>query len=290
MTESHAEALITEKALASFDATPDARLRKLVQALTQHLHAFAQEVELTEQEWLAGIRFLTATGQMCDGVVRQEFILLSDVLGLSMLVDAINHRAQSSVTESTVFGPFYIKGMPDREYGENMAFTPGQPALVTGRVTDTHGRPLADATLDIWQTATNGMYSGQDTEQPAGNLRGRYRTDAEGRYAIRTVLPVSYPIPTDGPVGDLLSATSRHPWRPAHLHFMVESPGHRSLVTHLFNHDDPYLNSDAVFGVKDSLQVMYQPRQLDDSLAKVFGFTTAFHHANFDFILLEAPL
>jgi protocatechuate 3,4-dioxygenase beta subunit len=285
MKQTPAEATITEKAIASFGNTPDARLRHLVQSLTRHLHAFAQEVELSEQEWLAGIRFLTSTGQMCDGLVRQEFILLSDVLGLSMLVDAISHRAQSEVTESTVFGPFYIEGMADREYGENMAFTPGVPALVTGIVTDADGRPLANATLDIWQTATNGMYSGQDTEQPVGNLRGRYRTDHQGRYAIRTVLPVSYPIPTDGPVGQLLSATGRHPWRPAHLHFMIEASEHRTLVTHLFNHDDPYLDSDAVFGVKDSLRVVYTPRRASDPMGEAFGFTGEFRHASYDFVL-----
>jgi catechol 1,2-dioxygenase len=289
MKQTPAEATITEKAIASFSATPDARLRELVQSLARHVHAFTQEVELSEQEWLEGIRFLTSTGQMCDGLVRQEFILLSDVLGLSMLVDAINHRAHHTVTESTVFGPFYIEGMPDREYGENMAFTPGVPALVTGKITDADGYPLANATLDIWQTATNGMYSGQDTEQPAGNLRGRYHTDEQGRYAIRTVVPVSYPIPTDGPVGQLLSATGRHPWRPAHLHFMIEAPGYRTLVTHLFNHDDPYLDSDAVFGVKDSLRVVYQPREANDPLAKVFGFKGAFQHAAYDFVLPRVP-
>ncbi|MCY1430486.1 Hydroxyquinol 1,2-dioxygenase [compost metagenome] len=217
--------------------------------------------------------------------MRQEFILLSDVIGLSMLVDAINHRCTDSATESTVFGPFYIAGMPEREYGENMAFSPGVPALVTGRVLDTEGRPIAGATLDVWQTADNGMYSGQDTAQPHGNLRGRYRTDEEGRYAIRTIVPVSYPIPTDGPVGRLLDATGRHPWRPAHLHFMVEAEGQRTLVTHLFNHDDPFLKSDAVFGVKESLQVVYEQCAVDHPLAGEFDFTDDFRLARYDFVL-----
>ncbi|KTT40670.1 6-chlorohydroxyquinol-1,2-dioxygenase [Pseudomonas oryzihabitans] len=285
MRQTPTEATITKKAIDSFNTTPNARLRELVQSVVRHLHAFAQEVELTEEEWMEGIRFLTSTGQMCDGQVRQEFILLSDVLGLSMLVDALNHRSQHTVTESTVFGPFYIEGMPDREYGQNMAFTPGVPALVTGRVLDADGYPLAGASLDIWQTATNGMYSGQDSEQPVGNLRGRYHTDDQGRYAIRTVIPVSYPVPTDGPVGQLLSASGRHPWRPAHLHFMIKAQGYRTLVTHLFNHDDPYLDSDAVFGVKDSLRVIYQLREVDDPLAEVFGFKEAFQHAEYDFVL-----
>ncbi|WP_301951549.1 dioxygenase, partial [Pseudomonas aeruginosa] len=169
-----AEERITALVLASFAAAPDPRLRRLLEKLVEHLHAFAREVELSEEEWFSGIRFLTETGQTCDGLVRQEFILLSDVLGLSMLVDALGHRGSAGITESTVFGPFYIAGMPARGYGENMAFTAGVPALVLGRVLDTEGRPLTGASLDVWQSAQNGCYSGQDAGQPHGNLRGRY--------------------------------------------------------------------------------------------------------------------
>lgn len=276
---------ITARAVNSFAHTPDARLRFLLQKLVGHLHQFAREVELSEAEWFKAIQFLTATGQKCDDVVRQEFILLSDVLGLSMLVDAIEHRNGVQATESTVFGPFYIAGMPDREYGENMALIPGSASLITGYVRDPHGNPLPGATLDVWQTAENGQYSGQDVTQPHGNLRGRYRADDQGRYAIRSVVPVSYPIPTDGPVGELLQAAGRHPWRPAHLHFMLDAPGHRRLVTHVFNDDDPYIDSDAVFGVKDSLRVVYQPRSGGDPLAAMFDIGTDFHHAHFDFVL-----
>ncbi|MBA1204207.1 6-chlorohydroxyquinol-1,2-dioxygenase [Pseudomonas capeferrum] len=276
---------ITARAVNSFAHTPDARLRFLLQKLVGHLHQFASEVELSEAEWFQAIQFLTATGQKCDDVVRQEFILLSDVLGLSMLVDAIEHRNGAEATESTVFGPFYIAGMPDREYGENMALIPGSASLITGYVRDTAGNPLPGATLDVWQTAENGQYSGQDVTQPHGNLRGRYHTDEQGRYAIRSVVPVSYPIPTDGPVGELLEATSRHPWRPAHLHFMLDAPGHKRLVTHVFNDDDPYIDSDAVFGVKDSLRVVYQPRSARDPLAAQFDIGTDFHLASFDFVL-----
>ncbi|MCY1299795.1 Hydroxyquinol 1,2-dioxygenase [compost metagenome] len=281
----NAEAKITAQAVNSFARTADPRLKQLIKGLVRHLHAFVNEVELTEEEWFAAIQFLTDTGHKCDGLVRQEFILLSDVLGVSMLVDAINHRSEHAATESTVFGPFYIAGMPERVYGENMALTPGEPALVHGRVLDAERRPIAGATLDIWQTAANGMYSGQDPEQPRGNLRGRYRTDTDGRFAIRTILPVSYPIPTDGPVGRLLDATGRHPWRPAHLHFMVDAPGQRRLVTHLFNHDDPYLQSDAVFGVKGSLQVEYRLCSAADELAERFGFAAPFRAAHYDFVL-----
>jgi hydroxyquinol 1,2-dioxygenase len=283
--DAEAERVLTEQVVASFANTPDARLRTLMQSLVRHVHAFVREVEPTEAEWMAAIRFLTATGKMCDDLVRQEFILLSDTLGVSMLVDAINHRNATGATDTTVFGPFYISGMPERAYGENMALTPGTPALVHGRVLSTDGRPVTGAVLDVWQTAGNGMYSGQDTAQPNGNLRGRYRTDAQGRYAITTIVPVSYPIPTDGPVGQMLHATARHPWRPAHLHFMIEAPGHRTLVTHLFDEDDPYLNSDAVFGVKSSLRIAYAERAADDELARTFGFEGPFREACYDFVL-----
>nr|WP_301273386.1 intradiol ring-cleavage dioxygenase [Burkholderia multivorans] len=276
---------LTEQVVASFDGAPNPRVRMLMQSLVRHLHAFVRETGLTEAEWMAAIRFLTETGQMCDDVVRQEFILLSDTLGVSMLVDAINHRLATGATETTVFGPFYIEGMPDRAYGENMALTSGTPALVHGRVLTTDGAPLPDAVLDVWQTADNGMYSGQDPAQPHGNLRGRYRTDAQGRYAITTILPVSYPIPTDGPVGKMLDATGRHPWRPAHLHFMIDAPGYRRLVTHLFDEEDAYLQSDAVFGVKPSLMVAYRRREAGDELARRFGISGAYREATYDFVL-----
>lgn len=283
-----AEERITALVLASFAAAPDPRLRRLLEKLVEHLHAFAREVELSEEEWFSGIRFLTETGQTCDGLVRQEFILLSDVLGLSMLVDALGHRGSAGITESTVFGPFYIAGMPARGYGENMAFTAGVPALVLGRVLDTEGRPLTGASLDVWQSAQNGCYSGQDAGQPHGNLRGRYLTDGEGRYAIRSIIPTSYPIPSDGPVGRLLQAGGRHPWRPAHLHFMVEAPGYRRLVTHLFKDDDPYLASDAVFGVKDSLRVEYRACPAEHPLAREYGIDTGFRLVRYDFVLEPA--
>ena len=282
------ESLISQQAVNSFNDASNPRYKQIMQSLVRHLHAFVREVELTEREWFEGIGFLTDTGHKCDGLVRQEFILLSDTLGISMLVDAINHRHSATATETTVFGPFYIEGMPEREFGENMAFTPGEPALVRGRVVDTQGNPLADAVLDVWQTAENGMYSGQDVEQPFGNLRGRYRTDADGYFAIRTIVPVAYPIPTDGPVGRMLDAANRHAWRPAHLHFMIEVPGYRKLVTHLFNHDDPYLASDAVFGVKHSLQVIYEDRRTHDILSASLGMDVPFKRASYEFVMEKA--
>ncbi|WP_233839434.1 intradiol ring-cleavage dioxygenase [Paraburkholderia sp. ZP32-5] len=276
---------LTEQVIASFANTSDERLRTLMGSLVRHMHAFVREVEPTEAEWMSAIRFLTDTGKMCDDLVRQEFILLSDTLGVSMLVDAINHRYATGATDTTVFGPFYIRGMPERAYGENIAFSPGTPALVHGRVLTTDGEPIEGAVLDVWQTADNGMYSGQDTEQPHGNLRGRFRSDAEGRYAISTIVPVSYPIPTDGPVGRMLNATGRHPWRPAHLHFMIDAPGYRKLVTHVFNKGDKYLESDAVFGVKPSLMVDYHEHPADHELARRFGFDGPFREASYDFVL-----
>jgi catechol 1,2-dioxygenase len=283
--EKATESMISAQAVSSFNDAPNARYKQIMQSLTRHLHAFVSEVELTEQEWFEGIRFLTETGNKCDGLVRQEFILLSDTLGVSMLVDAINHRHSATATKTTVFGPFYIDGMPDRAFGENMAFSPGEKALVHGRVVDVHGNALAGAVLDVWQTAENGMYSGQDTEQPFGNLRGRYRTDADGCFAIRTIVPVAYPIPTDGPVGRMLNAANRHAWRPAHLHFMIEVPGYRKLVTHLFNHDDPYLESDAVFGVKQSLQVIYEDRVTLDGVSARLGMDVPFKRACYEFVM-----
>lgn len=280
-----AEALISEKAVNSFNDTPNARYKQIMQSLTRHLHAFVSEVELTEREWFEGIRFLTETGHKCDGLVRQEFILLSDTLGVSMLVDAINHRHSANATDTTVFGPFYIEGMPERVFGENMAFTEGETALVCGKVVDTQGNALVGAVLDVWQTAENGMYSGQDPEQPFGNLRGRYRTDANGCFAIRTIVPVCYPIPTDGPVGRMLNAANRHPWRPAHLHFMIDVPGYQKLVTHLFNHEGPYLESDAVFGVKQSLQVVYEQRSDHDDLSASLNMPLPFKRAYYEFVM-----
>ena len=279
------ERQITESVLARLAAAPDDRLRQVATSLVKHLHDFVRDVEPTEGEWFNAIQFLTDTGQMCDGKVRQEFILLSDTLGVSMLVDAINHRKPPGATESTVFGPFYIANQPHRAQGENMATTPGEPALVYGQVRRPDGRPVVGATLDVWQSAANGMYSGQDPEQPEANLRGKYTTDEEGRYAIRTIVPTSYPIPTDGPVGRLMEATGRHPFRPAHVHFMISAPGCKTLVTHVFRSGDEYLDSDAVFGVKQALIVDFEERPADHPLARRYGFDTPFFEARYDFVL-----
>jgi protocatechuate 3,4-dioxygenase beta subunit len=250
MTET-TPAQLTEQVLAAYAGTPDPRLRELLAALVSHVHAFVTETGLTPEEWLAAVRFLTATGQKCDQE-RQEFILLSDVLGISSLVDLVN--AAEGATESTVLGPFYVPGAPHRAMGEPIGRPQdGSPTLVRGRVTGLHGEPLEGATLDVWQCASNGLYDTQDPGQPPFNLRGVFTTGPEGTYEFRTARPVSYPIPVDGPVGDLLRAAGRHHWRAAHIHAIVSAPGHRGVTTHVFDADNEYLPSDAVFGVKDSL-------------------------------------
>ena len=250
------EDALTEEVVCRLGATPDPRLREVMTALVRHLHAFAKEVGLTEEEWFAGVRFLTATGQISDEV-RQEFILLSDTLGMSSLVDLINHSDEgSSATEPTILGPFYVPGSPMREFGASMAEYDdgGEPALLRGTVRDEDGAPVAGASLDVWQNSATGFYAVQQPEvQGATNLRGIYRSDDQGRYEIRTVRPVPYPIPHDGPVGRLLADTGRHPWRAAHIHAKVSAPGFTPLTTHLFDRESDYLDSDTVFGVKDSL-------------------------------------
>ena len=249
--ESAAE--ITESVVRSFDDCPDPRLREVLQKLTCHLHAFAVDAGLTEQEWSSAVQFLTRTGQLCSPT-RQEFILLSDTLGLSMLVDAINHAGSEQATESTVLGPFYVADSPWRENGDPlMDLADAEPTLVSGLVRSTSGEPLAGAVVDVWQNAGNMLYSVQDAAQPADNGRGRFRTDTDGRFTFRTIRPVDYPIPHDGPVGQLLARAGRHPWRPAHIHVIASAPGYQPVTTHMFDAQSKYLDSDAVFGVKASL-------------------------------------
>jgi protocatechuate 3,4-dioxygenase beta subunit len=273
---------------ASFAATTDPRLRDVLTSLVRHLHAFVKDAELTEGEWAAAIDFLTRTGQMCDGV-RQEFILLSDVLGVSMLVETINHRTGGTSTESTVLGPFHVTASPVRALGDDISLDhKGTPCLVSGQVTGAGGRPLPGAVLDVWQAGEDGFYDVQQPGvQPPGNLRGLFTADGQGRYRFRSVVPRHYPIPSDGPVGELLAATGRHANRPAHLHFIVSAPGHQSVTTHVFVAGSPYLDSDAVFGVKDSL-IRAVPEVDDPELAAGMGLANPFRALTFDIALREA--
>lgn len=250
------ETTLTATVLEQLAQCADPRLKQISAALVRHLHDFIREVELRPQEWLAAVQFLTRTGQTCNEQ-RQEFILLSDLLGASMLVDAIANRKPAGATASSVLGPFYAEGAPDRAMGSDLATMPGERVHVAGKVLDLQGKPVAGATLDVWQTAPNGLYHMQDQEQQEHHLCGKLRSDAAGAYAFTTLQPVSYPIPTDGPAGQFLQATGRHPYRPAHIHFIVSAPGYRPLVTQLFTAGDKYLESDAVFGVKPELVVDY---------------------------------
>jgi hydroxyquinol 1,2-dioxygenase len=277
-----------EVVAASFANTPDPRLRQVVTSLVRHLHAFVKDVELTEEEWAVAIDFLTRTGHMSDDV-RQEFILLSDVLGLSMLVETINHRSGGTSTESTVLGPFHMVESPPRQLGDDIALDgKGTPCLVSGQVTGADGALLAGAVVDVWQTNEDGFYDVQQPDvQPPGNLRGLFTADDDGRFWFRSVVPRYYPIPDDGPVGRLLAATGRHPNRPAHLHVIVSAPGYRPVTTHVFVADSPYLDSDAVFGVKESL-VREVPEVDDPQRAAEVGLANPFRTLTFDLTLLRA--
>jgi catechol 1,2-dioxygenase len=255
---------ITASVLASYEDAPDARLREVMQALVHHLHAFASEVNLTPQEWERAIAVLTATGAITDEH-RQEFILWSDTLGLSMLVDALTHELPPGATESTVLGPFYVPDSSLREYGANIAAErAGVPAWVHGRVLDIDGRPIAGAELDVWQNGDDRLYAVQRPEAPEDHLRGRFETREDGSYAFLAVRPVPYPIPFDGPVGQMLDATGRHPWRPAHIHMIIRAEGYHPLTTHMFDQTSEYLDSDAVFAVKRSLLREFVERAADD--------------------------
>jgi catechol 1,2-dioxygenase len=276
-----------EVVAASFANTSGPRLEQVLTSLVHHLHAFVKDVELTEEEWGVAIDFLTRTGQMSNEV-RQEFILLSDVLGVSMLVETINHRTGGTSTESTVLGPFHMVESPPRELGENIALDgKGTPCLVSGQVTGPDGELLAGAQVDVWQASEDGFYDVQQPGiQPERNLRGLFTTDEQGRFWFRSIVPKYYPIPDDGPVGQLLAATGRHPNRPAHLHFIVTSPGYRSVTTHVFVDDSPYLDSDAVFGVKESL-VRAVPEVDDPARAAQVGLPNPFRTLTFDLTLLR---
>jgi catechol 1,2-dioxygenase len=276
---------ITATVLDTFSECTDTRLKQIMTALVKHLHAFATEVELTGDEWRRGIEFLTATGNKCIGI-RQEFILLSDTLGLSILVDAINHAHPDESTETSLLGPFYREGAKEEDFGANIARTDGEPALIRGRLVDEEGKAVAGALIEVWETANNGMYEGQDPDQPESNLRGKFRSGPNGEYAFRTIKPTSYPIPTDGPVGRMLLATGRHPMRPAHVHFLIEAPGYETLTTALFSAGDPYVQSDAVFGVKPSLVVDYVPND-NAASAKEWDLPSPFFEVERDFVLVR---
>jgi len=255
---------ITADALRRFAETPDARLRELMNAFVTHLHAFITEVGLTEDEWQSAIRILTETGHITDER-RQEFILWSDTLGVSMLVDALAHPTPDGATEPTILGPFYVPGAPHRAPGEDIAEEPaGTVAWIHGRVLGLDGAPIAGAEIDVWQNGDDMLYAVQREDCSESHLRGRFTTDNAGAFAFRAVRPVPYPIPDDGPVGRMLNATGRHPWRPAHVHLIVRAPGYRSVTTHIFDRRSAYLDDDTVMAVKASLVRDFSERAADD--------------------------
>ncbi len=247
-----AEREITEAAVASFDGSESDRYRTVMQALVKHLHSFAQEVQLTQAEWMAGIDFLTRAGQI-SGPRSQELILLSDILGLSMLTVAINEPKDQRVTASTVFGPFFVENSPWIERDGDLAQGAiGEPCYVSGSVSSVDGSPIAGARVEVWGADEDGLYDVQYNTTRIAN-RGHQHTEDDGTFRFWTVMPVPYPIPTDGPAGELLQTARRTPMRPAHLHFMITAPGYQDLITHIFADGDPHLGSDAVFGVRPSL-------------------------------------
>src|ERR1700746_537742 len=254
---------LTAAVIHSFEETPDPRVKFLLQELVKSLHDYVRKTDLTFEEWEYAIDFLTRTGQKCTSI-RQEFILLSDVLGVSMLVDAVNHRERDGATETTVLGPFYVGEHRQMPYGTNIPpqNVTGEKMFVQSRVTDLGGKPLAGVPVDVWHADDDGLY---DSQKPSYDTHGptylaRFITDSDGRFFFRTILPCSYPIPTDGPVGEMITQTGRHPMRPAHVHFLVNAPGHEPLITHVFIDGDKYIDSDVVFGVKDELIAKVEKR------------------------------
>ncbi len=247
------EHTITQAVLDRFSNTPDPRLKQIISSLVQHLHDFARETRLTEEEWFEGIKFLTRAGHMTDDK-RQEFILLSDTLGLSMLTVAMNNAKPAGCTEATVVGPFHVENAPHYKLGDDVGNGAiGAPCFVKGTIKGLGGEPVSGAHIEVWQSDEEGMYDVQKKDLSQAQGRGVLKADENGQYYFKSILAVAYPIPHDGPVGDMLSATKNHPWRPAHLHFMIKAPGYESLITHVFRRDDQYLDSDAVFGVRQSL-------------------------------------
>ncbi|HEY6496149.1 MAG TPA: intradiol ring-cleavage dioxygenase [Trebonia sp.] len=285
MATDFTEETAADAVIESFAPDTSPRLREILVSLVKHLHAFARDVELTIPEWEKAIDFLTRTGHKSDDE-RQEFILLSDVLGLSMLVETISNRKFGVATESTVLGPFHVVESPVRALGDNIDLVgTGTPCVVTGRVVSVDGTPLAGATIDVWQANDQGFYDVQQPDvQPRTNGRGLFTTGENGAFWFRTIVPSYYPIPTDGPVGELLVATGRHAFRPAHIHFIVNAPGHRDLTTHIFVAGSEFIESDTVFAVKKSLVVDFTEVN-DEALAQRYGVKAPFRHADFDIVM-----
>jgi hydroxyquinol 1,2-dioxygenase len=282
------ESNLTDIARERWSNIPDPRLREIMTALVAHVHAFVREIEPTQAEWATAIDWLTRTGKMCTDK-RQEFILFSDVLGVSMLMDAINNRLDSGATPTTVEGPFHVPASPEFADGADMAKNaPGVPCFVTGTVRDLDGKPVAGASLDVWQTDGEGLYEAQrDVEGPW--LRGVFHTQADGAFVIRTVVPISYTIPMDGTVGELVQRTNISHYRPAHIHFVVEAPGYHRIVTHLFRRGDRYIDNDVVYGVKEPLIVDFK-QSPGGKAPNGETLSSPFYLVNYDFVLQKTAI
>ncbi len=278
------EDTLTAAVVERFQKAQDPRFRQIITSAVKHLHAFAREVNLTEEEWFEGIKYLTAVGQKCDDK-RQEFILLSDILGLSMMIVALNHKTVPGATEATVLGPFFAHGAKEYDYGADLregATLKGEDVYVSGRVVSLDGKPVANAALDIWQAKADGIY---DVQTEGGfELRGRVKANAQGEYAFKSYKPKFYSVPVDGPVGELIRATGNHHMRPAHMHAIVSAPGYQQVITHVFVEGDPYLDGDAVFAVKDSLIGKYV-KVNDPAEARRLGMPNPFLKLTWDFKL-----
>ena len=282
------EKSITQAVTARLADCSDPRFKLIMTSLVTHLHDFVRDVKLTEAEWLGAIKFLTDVGQTCTDK-RQEFILLSDTLGVSILVITLNHPADQGSAESTVLGPFYWEGAPELPRGSNLAAgVKGEPAFYSGRVLSADGRPLENAVLDVWSGDGDGHYDMQLPDQPGMKARGRIRTDASGRYWFRSIRPTFYPVPTDGPVGQMLGRMGRHPYRPGHIHMIVSAPGHLTVTTHLFVAGSQYLDSDAVFGMKESLVAQFD-RHPPGIGPEGERMQTPYYTVSYDFRLRRVP-
>jgi hydroxyquinol 1,2-dioxygenase len=275
---------LTDVAMERWSNIPDPRLKKVMTALVKHVHAFVREIEPTQAEWATAIDWLTRTGQMCSSK-RQEFILTSDVLGVSMLVDAINHRQSGAATPSTVEGPFHVPNAPPMANGADMsAGCPGIPCFAVGTVRGLNGEPVKGATLDLWQTDGEGLYEDQrNVDGPW--MRGLYRSQPDGSYLIRTVAPIAYTIPMDGTVGELMNRTNISHMRPAHIHFAIEAPGYHGLVTHLFQAGDEFIETDVVYGVKEPLIVEFKKMPAGSKAPNGELMNEPFYVVNYDFVL-----
>jgi hydroxyquinol 1,2-dioxygenase len=279
------EKTLTDVAMKRWSDIPDPRLQQVMTALVKHVHAFVRDIEPTEAEWATAIDYLTRTGQMCNEK-RQEFILMSDVLGVSMLVDAINHRRPSGATPSTVEGPFHVPNAPAVANGGNMAANaPGIACFVSGAVRSLSGEPIAGATLDLWQTDGEGYYEAQREGIEGAWMRGLYRSQGDGSYLIRTVSPIAYTIPMDGTIGELMNRTNISHMRPAHIHFAIKAPGYHGLVTHLFQSGDTYIDTDVVYGVKEPLIVEFKKMPSGSKAPSGEIMNEPFYVVHYDFVL-----